>query len=43
MRQLAADDAADDAADADANDDADDSGDDDDGAIITSICPFPGL
>ena len=41
MRQLAADDAADDAADA--NDDADDSGDDDDGAIITSICPFPGL
>ena len=39
MRQLAADDAA----DADANDDADDSGDDDDGAIITSICPFPGL
>ena len=43
MRQLAADDAAGDAADADANDDADDSGDDDDGAIITSICPFPGL
>ena len=39
MRQLAADDAA----DADADDDADDSGDDDDGAIITSICPFPGL